>query len=122
MKKHLLLIMMACILALVGCASKPAYETALQVPDKFKVGEEIPLTLTVKQNNQPVTGLVVTAHLEMKKMDHGTVDVTFAEKENGEYRANAKLPMGGEWVAFIQLKTGKNSVEQEIGFTTEGIE
>lgn len=122
MKRLLCFILMLVTVVFAGCSSAPAYQSSIQVPKSFAVGQEIPITLMVKQDNQPVTGLTVTAKLEMKKMDHGSVDVAFSEKGNGEYVANVQLPMGGEWIAVTQLKNGNNTVEQEIGFTVEGAE
>lgn len=122
MKKMLFFILMILSIVFAGCSSKPAYQATIQVPEKFTAGQEIPISLQVKLDNQPATGLTVSAVLEMKKMNHGTVDVTFVEKGNGEYVANAKLPMGGEWIAVTQLKKDNNTVEQEIGFTIKGEE
>ncbi|MGC5328917.1 FixH family protein [Brevibacillus sp. SYSU BS000544] len=120
MKMRLFCLLMIFAFVFAGCGSKPSYQSTIQVPEKFTAGQEIPMTLIVKQDNQPATGLVVTATLEMKKMDHGTVEVAFTEQGNGEYVANVVLPMGGEWIAVTQLKKGNESVEQEIRFSIEG--
>lgn len=116
--KKILLLMVVVLLAVTGCSSKSQYVTTLQTPKSMKMGQEIPLTLQVQQNQQPATGLTISAQLEMKKMDHGTVEVTFREQGNGEYVAQAKLPMGGDWVAITTI----NDVVQEISFTVEGEE
>lgn len=118
MNKFFQMLLLLVLLVLTACASNPAYETSLVVPDQVAADQEVPLTLTVKENHQPVTGLTIAAHLEMKKMDHGSIDVTFTEKGNGEYVAPVKIPMGGEWVAVTQI----NGSEQEIDFTVKGAE
>ncbi len=110
------------LLLLAGCGGGTDWSATLQAPPQFALGQELPLVLTVKADGKPVTGLVVKAQLEMKKMDHGTVEVVFAEKGEGVYEAKAKLPMGGDWVAVTEISDGKQTKELELPFAVEGVE
>lgn len=108
-------------LLLAGCSSGPDWTLSLEAPEKFVSGREITLKLNVQEKNKPVTGLQVSAQLEMKKMDHGTVDVDFQEKGDGVYEGKTMLEMGGEWTAIVRLSDKQQQKESIASFSIQEV-
>lgn len=105
-------------LILSGCSS-PNWEASIQPPAAFQSDQPLPLIVEINENGKPVTGLKVHAELEMTKMDHGTTEVDFKETDKGKYEGTVRLPMGGEWNAYLEMTNGNNTTEQTVTFEVE---
>ncbi|HEX7057147.1 MAG TPA: FixH family protein [Bacilli bacterium] len=104
---------------LPGCGSSGQWEAALAVPPSWQPGKALPLVLTVTEQGKPAAHLSITARLEMDRMEHDAIALSFTEKSAGRYEAYAMLPMGGDWIAALQLaKAGKHE-EHVIAFTVK---
>ena len=101
---------------ITGCGASE-WETTITVGDTFHANRQLPLTLEVKENGERVKGLEVTAALEMKHMDHGSVEVLFQEQEDGTYLGLGDFPMAGEWEALVEISNNQKVVEQIIPLT-----
>ncbi|MFT9846793.1 FixH family protein [Aneurinibacillus sp. REN35] len=110
------------LLFLVGCTSHAQWEATVKVPPSFSVGEACPIEVSITENGKPVSGLQVEAQVEMKGMDHGTIDIAFQDKGDGTYEGAALLPMGGEWEAVVKMSGDGNSQEQTVQFKIEGMQ
>ncbi|GED17925.1 FixH family protein [Aneurinibacillus migulanus] len=110
------------LLLLVGCTSSTQWEAAVKVPAVFKVGKACPIVVNITENGSPVSGLQVNVQVEMKGMDHGTIEVALEDKGKGTYEGAALLPMGGEWEAVVKMSKDRNNQEQIVQFKTEGIQ
>ncbi|HJV47330.1 MAG TPA: FixH family protein [Bacillota bacterium] len=111
--------MALCIALVAGCSSSNNWDVKTEVPSLIKSGQSIPIKVIVKEHDQPVQGLDVKVFLEMKRMDHGNEQITLKDQGNGEYVGNATLPMGGDWVANIELKSDGTKKEIVYEFKTE---
>lgn len=96
---------------LVGCGSSPSWMVNLTPTGTYQPDQPIEFQLTVTQEEKGISGLQATAMLEMKNMDHGSIDLVFEDQGEGHYTASGILPMSGEWEAFIQVSDGKNKKE-----------
>lgn len=104
MKKMIAAFMLLLILS--GCNSDSDYELLLKQAPKYKAGESYPMVIEILKDGKPANGLEFNAFLEMAKMDHGTIELTFEDKGNGIYESSVELPMAGEWVANIEGESG----------------
>lgn len=104
------------LLFLVGCGT-PDWQVSLQVPSRADPDRPVPLTLEVTEGGQPVTGMHVEARLEMRRMDHGLIDVTLAERKAGRYEGSVDLPMGGEWEAHLTMTRNGETRTQTVTLT-----
>ncbi|GAX91395.1 FixH family protein [Effusibacillus lacus] len=121
MKKIAGFVLLAGIL-LTGCGSDNDWVANVQAPAQYIGEQELPITIEIKEQGQPVTGLQVKAQFEMKKMDHGKVEAMFTDGGNGTYTGKVKLPMGGEWLVNVNMSNGKRTEEQTLQFKTERVE
>lgn len=119
-RKLIAIFIMSSLIVLGGCGSATKWQSTLTVQGEYKEGEALPILLEVKEKEQPATGLTIQASLEMKRMNHGTVEVTFTEKGSGVYESTATLPMHGDWTANLKLSDGKVIEEISIDFTVNG--
>jgi uncharacterized protein YfeS len=115
----LALLALICLPAVAGCGSSPGWEASLDAPPAFKAGGTLPLALNVTGQGQPVTGLMVTAVLEMTRMEHDQLRVVFTEKGGGVYQAEVLLPMDGEWSADIHMEKNGKSKELTVKFQSK---
>lgn len=116
-KRTWILPLLLLVLLLPACASEADWEARLEPATPLVAMQDTELIMSIFAQGQPVTGLSIHAQLEMKRMDHGVVEVTFQEKGNGQYTATARLPMGGEWEAIATIFDGKHSKEQSFLLT-----
>ncbi|MGC5328796.1 FixH family protein [Brevibacillus sp. SYSU BS000544] len=116
-RKLMTIFILCSLIVLGGCGSTAKWQANLTLQGDYKEGEPLPIRLEVKANEQPVTGLTIQGSLEMKRMNHGTVDATFTEKGNGVYECTAEIPMHGDWTANLKLSDGKVVEEHSIDFT-----
>ncbi|WP_047153616.1 FixH family protein [Aneurinibacillus tyrosinisolvens] len=119
MRMFLLFMTIAGLFTLTACGSVGNWKVDVLTSSPFHEGKPTTLTMQIKAGNTPVSGLQVQADLEMKNMDHGTIDVSFHEKEKGTYTGEALLPMNGDWVGLITVNDGKNKQEKEIDVKVE---
>ncbi|MDQ0339079.1 nitrogen fixation protein FixH [Caldalkalibacillus uzonensis] len=108
-------VLMVILMAMIGCSSGPAYEAEITAEGAVHE-DKVVLHLTVTEGEQPVSGLDIKGILEMRRMDHGIIEVHFVETEAGTYRGEAQLPMGGEWIATLQIDNGQEHVRQIVEF------
>lgn len=110
-----LISLIAFMLLLVACGSNNIEFTVEQAP-KYADGETFPMTLKVMEDDEVVTGLDMVATLEMAKMDHGTIEVTFIDNGDGTYDGEVELPMAGEWIADIEAELDDQTYEKILTF------
>lgn len=108
------------ILFIAGCGISNNITVKLTTPKTFTPGKIYAMQFTVgdKQGN-PLEGAKVSAELNMKNMDHGTIPVAVEEIGDGKYIGTASVAMNGEWVAAIKVEDDKKIVEDEKHFTVE---
>ena len=82
----------------------------------FKEGEAQEIVLSATEGEEGVTGMNITGKLEMAKMDHGVIEATFSDNGDGTYRAEADLPMGGEWMMDMEAEKDGETYEEVITF------
>lgn len=116
--KHLCITLLLGLLVATGCGPQAKWE-ALLSSSTFDNHEKVPLSLKIMEGNNPVTGLQIKAVLGMKKMDHGTVEVTLDDNGEGVYSTMVKLPMGGTWVADLIMEKDGEMKEQSLEFNVE---
>lgn len=121
MKRFSLIVVVFTVLNILGCSSAN-WDAKVDIPQKIKVGDAVPVKIIVRENGQPVSGLAIKAVLEMKRMDHGSEQVILKEQEKGEYVGMAKLSMGGDWVADVEMSKDGTKKEFTYDFKTEGIQ
>lgn len=114
--KRLIAGIMLLMLLITGCSSGSYYEFTLKQAPKSRAGESYPVVIEILKDGKPAEGLEFTAYLEMAKMDHGSIELTFEDKGNGIYEASAELPMAGEWLANIE---GESGFEHVLTFEVE---
>jgi len=117
--KKLMFGFMLLILILSGCSSGSDYEFTLKQAPKQKAGESYPVVIEILKDGKPAEGLEFSAYLEMAKMDHGTIELTFEDKGNGLYESSVELPMAGEWLANIEGEADGSPFEHVITFEVE---
>ncbi|MEH7443281.1 FixH family protein [Bacillus sp. JJ1122] len=117
--KKLIAGFMLLMLVLSGCSSDSDYEFTLKQAPKHKAGESYPVVIKILKNGKPAEGLEFAAYLEMAKMDHGTIELTFEDKGNGLYESSVELPMAGEWLATIEGEADGSPFEHVITFDVE---
>lgn len=70
----------------------------------------------VTESEEDVSGLTLTASLEMAKMDHGSIDVSFVDNGDGTYTGDVELSMAGEWIADIRADKDGKIIEDVLTF------
>lgn len=95
MKKVILFALLLMFMA--GCGGADPNFTVENSPS-YKDGEPTEIILAAEENGEAVTGLNMIGELEMEKMDHGMVEVSFTDNGDGTYKGDVELPMGGEWL------------------------
>lgn len=116
MKKWLLIMGFLLLLFSAGCSSSADFELNLETAPKYKAETSYPIVIEVLKDGEPAEGVDMTATLEMARMDHGTIEVSFTDSGEGKYEAQLELPMGGEWIANIKGSMGKDEFEEVITF------
>ncbi|WP_410891030.1 SCO family protein [Neobacillus sp. 204] len=108
------------ILFIAGCGTSNKMTVKLTTPKTFTPGKRYAMqfTLADKQGN-PLEGAQVSAELNMKNMDHGTIPVAVEEIGDGKYIGTASLAMNGEWVAVIKVEHDGEFLEDEKQFSVE---
>jgi len=110
-KSYFLVVLFAISILLAGCGSTPSWNVELSSNEAYQPDQPTVFDLVVTEGGNGVTGLQATAILEMKNMDHGTIELNFEDKGDGHYSASGLLPMSGEWEALVNITDGKNELE-----------
>lgn len=111
----LVIVMITVMLMVAGCGGASP-EFSVDTAPKYKDGESYPITLSVTDNGEAVTGMDILATLEMEKMDHGTIEVSFDDNGDGTYTGEVELPMGGEWIAGIEAELDGKTYDEILTF------
>lgn len=120
--KRLTLVITGIVLMLLiaGCGGADL-DFSVETPPKYKDGEAYEMVIKAEDNGEPVTGLEMTATLEMAKMDHGIIEVVFSDNGDGTYVGDVELPMAGEWIAALEAEKDGETYEMTLTFdVTEG--
>lgn len=116
--KKLILSILFTMLVISGCGPSQVKVVVDKVPGFIK-GEESNFILKVTEGDELKTGLSITATLEMAKMDHGVIEVSFEEVGKGYYKGEVTLPMGGDWIADIQIDSSDSLIEEVVTIKVE---
>ncbi|QCJ42118.1 redoxin domain-containing protein [Bacillus sp. S3] len=119
--KKIPVIMMSLILVLIaGCGTAKNINVKLSTPKTFTPGKPIVMQFTIKDGEgNPVEDANITANLNMKNMDHGTIPVSAEDIGEGKYVGTADLPMNGDWIAAISVEHDGKKFEEEKQFSVE---
>ncbi|WP_339253027.1 FixH family protein [Sporosarcina sp. FSL W8-0480] len=100
--KRLSAALLAILLLLAGCGGSKIDIALDTAPDSVK-GTTSDMIVKVTKGDEPIDDAKVSGSLEMAKMDHGSIDVEFESIGNGLYRGQVELPMGGDWIADVEV-------------------
>lgn len=119
MKKAMRLTALLLLVLLAGCNASPEYDIEITKPIYQEPDKEMPFEIQVREKDEAVTGLDVSAEFSMTNMDHGMTKVELTEGEDGKYSGNVELPMPGKYeILFIIEKDGEK-VEKVISYEVE---
>jgi nitrogen fixation protein FixH len=80
-----------------------------------------PVTVEITGNGgQPPTPDSVTFEPAMPQMGHATTPVTAVAQGNGQYRADVKLSMAGQWDITVRIAASGQVREAVLSVTTNG--
>lgn len=113
-------IMSFIILFIAGCGASNNLTVKLSTPKTFTPGKIFAMQFTVMdKQGKMVEGAKVSADLNMKNMDHGTIPVDVEEIGDGKYIGTVNLAMNGDWVASVKVEHDGEMVEEEKEFSVE---
>jgi cytochrome oxidase Cu insertion factor (SCO1/SenC/PrrC family) len=102
-----------------GCNSNQL-QIKLYAPKTFTPGQPFAMQFKILDSNgHPVTGAKVKANLNMKNMDHGTVNIPTQEIGNGMYVGQANLQMNGDWIATVNVEHNGKTFKEDKSFTID---
>jgi cytochrome oxidase Cu insertion factor (SCO1/SenC/PrrC family) len=108
------------LIIIAGCGASKNLTVELSTPKTFIPGKSFAMQIkVVDMQGNPVNGAKVTAILNMKNMDHGTIPVAAEEIGEGKYIGTVNLPMNGDWVASIIVEHDGGIFEVEKEFSVE---
>ncbi|MEN1966772.1 FixH family protein [Lentibacillus sp. N15] len=110
------------LLFVTGCGSN-GFTLSVDNQPYMKEGEQTTeiILRAEDDNGEPVKGLTITGEMEMEKMDHGTIAISFSDNGDGTYVGEVELPMGGEWIMATNAdKDGKKHDDQIRFEVSEG--
>ncbi|MED4730441.1 FixH family protein [Aneurinibacillus migulanus] len=134
MKKNLTLsvVFLVVILMLAACDSEKGQEeqnsgkntadmnVSFKAPERVEAGQKLEYSVTIEKDGQPVRDADVIVHLEMADMDHGKNGFRGKMESPGIYKGQAVLPMGGDWIAYVNVKTDGIETTRQFDFKAEG--
>lgn len=110
------------MILIAGCSASENVQVKLATPKTFIPGKTFPMQMTILDNQgKPLKGAKVTAELNMKNMDHGTIPVSTEEIGEGKYIGISNLAMNGDWVATIKVKQNGKTTEIDKTFSVEAL-
>lgn len=119
MKNGLIISIIAIFFLLVGCSANQNIEIETTKPLTFSKDKEMPFEFKVTEDDKAVTDLKIKAELSMVEMDHGTVDLSFEEKEAGVYSSKVELTMPGDWEAVFTIERNGKTFEKVIQYKVD---
>lgn len=105
------------LLILAACSSSPKWEISIEKAPIYYAQESSTFVVQVTESGKPITGLRISAILEMERMDHGQITVQLEDQGEGIYAGLVALPMGGDWLAAFDVSNGKQMMEKVLHFT-----
>lgn len=112
--KRLVSLMIVVSLFLAACGGG-SFDVSVEEPPVYEDGVEYPFVISVTDGGEGIEGLDILATLEMARMDHGIIEVHFTDAGGGIYEGEVALPMGGEWIANLEIdEDGKVSEETVV--------
>ncbi|WP_262175746.1 FixH family protein [Saccharococcus sp. Marseille-Q5394] len=114
MKKSVVSLLFVVLLA-AGCGSAKM-DISIEETPEFKNGTPSEMILKVMDDDIRIEGLSIVATLEMAKMDHGVIEVQFEDIGEGLYSAQVELPMGGEWIADVEVESEGEQTKEVLTF------
>ncbi|WP_307257618.1 FixH family protein [Oikeobacillus pervagus] len=117
MKKRIFALLML-VIVLAGCKAG-GVDFSIETAPSHKYGQSFPIVIKAVEGSEAVTGLEITANLEMAKMDHGEIEVHFTNNGDGTYEGEVELPMAGEWIAEVQAEKDGETYEGTLEFDVE---
>ncbi|MDP4107364.1 MAG: SCO family protein [Bacillota bacterium] len=104
---------------IAGCSSEQL-QIKLYAPKTFTPGQPFAMQFKVLDSKgNPVKAAKVTAELNMKGMDHGSVQISTQEIGNGLYVGQANLQMNGDWIATVKVDRNGKSFQEDKSFTID---
>jgi hypothetical protein len=92
----------------------------LKLPDHVQSGQKAEYIVNIRKGDRPVTGAQVVVNLEMAAMDHGKNGFRAIMTEPGQYKGQAVLPMGGDWIAYVKVKKDGQEQTKQFPFKASG--
>ncbi|MDQ0198664.1 SCO family protein [Neobacillus ginsengisoli] len=122
MKKFVIFIGCLILVLIAGCSGANSLQVKLSTPKTFTPGKAFPMLIKIlDKQGKPVKGAKVSAELNMKNMDHGTIPVSIEETGDGKYIGIANISMNGDWVADIKVDNNGKTEEVEKQFTVAAL-
>lgn len=126
-KGMMVVFLLLMIFALTACtadngdqAAKDGLQIEFIKPDQVTSGKLLEYTVKIKKDNQPLENAEVLVSLEMVEMDHGKNGFRGKMTEPGVYKGEAVLPMGGEWSAYVKVKSPDIETTKSFTFEADG--
>lgn len=114
------MIMSLILVLIAGCVASNNLNVKLSTSKTFTPGKPYVMQFTIRDSEgKPVEGAKITANLNMKNMDHGTISVSAEDIGEGKYIGTADLPMNGDWIADIHVEYDGKQFEEEKQFSVE---
>lgn len=108
------------MICIAGCSASDQVQVELATPKTFTPGKTFAMQMTIlDKQGQPFKGAKVSAELNMKNMDHGTIPVSTQEIGEGKYIGISNLAMNGDWVATIKVEDNGKTTEIDKTFSVE---
>lgn len=115
MKKQLMTSIGLLLLLLTACGGNNLNVAVEQ--DLFYVeGKPSSFAIKITDENEPQKGLEIDATFSMLNMDHGTIEASFEEKEDGVYSTDVELPMSGEWEIVFAIDQDGEEIEKVLEY------
>lgn len=103
-----------------GCSQEENLQVTLHTPKTFTSEKSFPIQFKIADSQgNPLVGAKVSAVIEMKNMDHGTIPVSAEETGEGSYVGYVDLPMGGDWMANIRVDHDGGVFEETKPFSIQ---
>lgn len=119
MKKAMRLTALLLLVLLAGCSADPEYNIKITKPIYQEPDKEMPFEIQVKEKDEGVTELDVSAEFSMTNMDHGMTKVKLTEEEDGIYSGKVELPMPGKYEILFILERDGEKTEKVISYEVE---
>ncbi|MEO7716459.1 MAG: FixH family protein [Capsulimonas sp.] len=94
---------------------KPLKLTATLTPASPRVGDNDLDLMIVDADGKPVSGLKLSARVQMTSMDMGTTQPAVKDMGNGHYRLTVNFSMAGPWRTTLRSEIGKAALSFDAG-------